>query len=237
MTHLSLPVKPEISISDKGTFEAKFYGLGSDGTVGANKNSIKIIGDSTDKYAQAYFAYDSKKSGGVTTSHLRFGDKPIRSPYLVGTPDFVACHVPAYLDKYEMLRGIKKGGTFLLNSIWDAEETKNRLPDSMKKILAEKNIQFYIINATKIAAEIGLGNRTNSIMQSAFFKIANVIPFEDARTQMKKAIIKTFGRKGEEIVNMNIAAIDRGADVEKVEIPEEWAKIDDQSQRRYTQYS
>jgi pyruvate-ferredoxin/flavodoxin oxidoreductase len=225
VTHLSLPMKPEISISDKGTYEAKFYGLGSDGTVGANKNSIKIIGDSTDKYAQAYFAYDSKKSGGVTTSHLRFGDKPIRSPYLVGTPDFVACHVPSYLDKYEMLRGIKVGGTFLLNSLWDAEETKDRLPDGVKKILAEKNIQFYIINATKIAAEIGLGNRTNSIMQAAFFKIANVIPFEDARTQMKKAIIKSFGRKGEEIVNMNIAAIDRGAAVEKVEVPKEWSKI------------
>jgi pyruvate-ferredoxin/flavodoxin oxidoreductase len=225
MTNLSLPVKPEISISDKGTYEAKFYGLGSDGTVGANKNSIKIIGDSTDKYAQAYFAYDSKKSGGVTTSHLRFGDKPIRSPYLVGTPDFVACHVPSYLEKYEMLRGIKVGGTFLLNSLWDAEETKDRLPDNVKRILAEKNIQFYIINATKIASEIGLGNRTNSIMQAAFFKIANVIPFEDARTQMKKAIIKSFGRKGEEIVNMNIAAIDRGAAVEKVEVPKEWAKL------------
>ena len=225
VTNLSLPMKPEISISDKGTYEAKFYGLGSDGTVGANKNSIKIIGDSTDKYAQAYFAYDSKKSGGVTTSHLRFGDKPIRSPYLVGTPDFVACHVPSYLDKYEMLRGIKVGGTFLLNSLWDAEETKDRLPDSVKKILAEKDIQFYIINATKIASEIGLGNRTNSIMQAAFFKIANVIPFEDARTQMKKAIIKSFGRKGEEIVNMNIAAIDRGAAVEKVEVPKEWAKL------------
>jgi pyruvate-ferredoxin/flavodoxin oxidoreductase len=226
VTHLSLPVKPEISISDKSTFEAKFYGLGSDGTVGANKNSIKIIGDSTDKYAQAYFAYDSKKSGGVTVSHLRFGDKPIRSPYLVGTPDFVACHVPAYLDKYEMLRGIKKGGTFLLNSLWDAEETKNKLPDSIKKCLAENEIGFYIINATKIASEIGLGNRTNSIMQSAFFRIANVIPFEDARSQMKKAIIKTFGRKGEEIVNMNIAAIDRGAEVEKVEVPGEWAKLE-----------
>jgi pyruvate-ferredoxin/flavodoxin oxidoreductase len=231
VTHLSLPVKPEISISDKGTFEAKFYGLGSDGTVGANKNSIKIIGDSTEKYAQAYFAYDSKKSGGVTISHLRFGDKPIRSPYLVGTPDFVACHVPSYLEKYEMLRGIKKGGTFLLNSIWDAEETKKKLPDSIKKCLADNEIQFYIINATKIASEIGLGNRTNSIMQSAFFMIANVIPFEDARTQMKKAIIKSFGRKGEEIVNMNIAAVDRGANVEKVEVPVEWKKLDPKTKK------
>jgi pyruvate-ferredoxin/flavodoxin oxidoreductase len=226
VTHLSLPVKDEISISDKGTFEAKFYGLGSDGTVGANKNSIKIIGDSTDKYAQAYFAYDSKKSGGITVSHLRFGDKPIRSPYLVCTPDFVACHVPAYLGKYNMLKGIKKGGTFLLNSIWDAEETNKKLPDSIKKCLAENEINFYIINATKIAEEIGLGNRTNSIMQSAFFKIANVIPFDDAMSQMKKAIIKTFGRKGEEIVNMNISAISRGSDVVKVDVPAAWAKLE-----------
>ncbi|MGB4123193.1 MAG: pyruvate:ferredoxin (flavodoxin) oxidoreductase, partial [Bacteroidales bacterium] len=164
----SLPLLPEISIVPKGTFEGKFYGLGSDGTVGANKNSIMIIGDNTPKYCQAYFAYDSKKSGGITISHLRFGDKPIQSSYLVGTPDFVACHVPAYLEKYDMLRGLKKGGTFLLNSTWDAEETKNRLPDHMKKYLAENDIKFYIINATKIAEEIGLGGRTNTIMQSAF---------------------------------------------------------------------
>lgn len=226
VTHLSLPIKPEISISPKGTFEAKFYGLGSDGTVGANKNSIKIIGDSTNKYAQAYFAYDSKKSGGITVSHLRFGDKPIRAPYLVGTPDFVACHVPAYLEKYDMLKGIKKGGTFLLNSIWDEEETKAKLPDHIKKVLAEKEIRFFIINATKIAEEIGLGNRTNTIMQSAFFKIADVIPFADAQSQMKKAVIKTFGRKGEEIVNMNIASIDRGSHVVQVDVPKEWAKIE-----------
>ncbi|MBN1143047.1 MAG: pyruvate:ferredoxin (flavodoxin) oxidoreductase [Bacteroidales bacterium] len=231
VTHMSLPVKPEVSISRKGTFEAKFYGLGSDGTVGANKNSIKIIGDSTDKYAQAYFAYDSKKSGGVTVSHLRFGDTPIRSPYLVGTPDFVACHVPAYLGKYDILRGIKKGGTFLLNSIWDEEETKKRLPDSIKKVLAEKEINFYIINATIIAEEIGLGNRTNTIMQSAFFKIANIIPFEDAMSQMKKAVIKTFSKKGEEIVNMNIASIERGSNVTKVTVPAEWSKIEVKTQK------
>ena len=226
VTFLSLPLKPEISITPKGTFEAKFYGLGSDGTVGANKNSIKIIGDSTDKYAQAYFAYDSKKSGGVTVSHLRFGEKAILAPYLVGTPDFVACHVPAYLDKYDMLKGLKKGGTFLLNSIWDAEETKNKLPDTMKKYMAENNIRFYIINATSIAESIGLGNRTNSIMQSSFFKISDVIPFDNALSEMKKAIIKTFGRKGEEIVNMNLSAITHGAEVEKVEIPATWAKIE-----------
>ncbi len=226
VTFTSLPMKEEISLDHKGTFEAKFYGLGSDGTVGANKNSIKIIGGTTDKYAQAYFAYDSKKSGGITTSHLRFGDTPIHSAYLVNTPDFVACHVPSYLDKYDMLKGLKKGGTFLLNSIWDADETKNRLPDSMKKSLAEKSINFYIINATLIASEIGLGNRTNTIMQSAFFKIANVIPYDEAVEEMKKAIKKTFGKKGEEIVRMNNLAVDRGGNVHKVEIPAEWAKLE-----------
>ena len=222
----SLPLLPEISVVPKGTFEGKFYGLGSDGTVGANKNSIKIIGDSTDKYAQAYFAYDSKKSGGITVSHLRFGDSPIRSPYLVGTPDFVACHVPAYLNKYDMLKGIKQGGTFLLNSTWSAEETKNHFPDEMKKTLAEKEIKCYIINATKIAEEIGLGNRTNTIMQSAFFKISNVIPYDSAVEEMKKAIVKTFGKKGEDIVNMNKAAVERGGDAEEVIIPAEWKNIE-----------
>ncbi len=222
----SLPLLPEISVVPKGTFEGKFYGLGADGTVGANKNSIKIIGDTTDKYAQAYFAYDSKKSGGITTSHLRFGDSPIRSPYLVGTPDFVACHVPSYLNKYDMLKGIKEGGTFLLNSIWDAEETKNHFPDEMKKTLAEKNIKVYIINATKIADELGLGSRTNTILQSAFFKISNVIPYETAVEEMKKAIVKSYGRKGEDIVNMNKAAVDRGGVVEEVKIPAEWKKIE-----------
>ena len=225
VTFTSLPMKEEINTSHAGTFEAKFYGLGSDGTVGANKNSIKIIGDTTDKYAQAYFAYDSKKSGGITTSHLRFGDQPIRSPYLVNTPDFVACHVPSYIGKYDMLKGMKKGGTFLLNSIWDKNETISRLPDSMKKFMAEKQIQFYIINATLIAEEIGLGNRTNTIMQSAFFKIANVIPYEEAVGEMKKAIIKSFGRKGEDIVRMNHAAVERGGDVVKIDVPAEWANI------------
>lgn len=226
VTYTSLPVKPEIKISLKGTFEGKFYGIGADGTVGANKNSIKIIGDNTDKYAQAYFAYDSKKSGGVTVSHLRFGDKPIRSPYLVNTPDFVACHVPSYLEKYDMLKGLKKGGTFLLNSIWSVEETLDRLPDKVKKFMAENDIQFYIINATKIAKEIGLGNRTNTIMQSAFFKIAEVIPYDDAIDEMKKAIVKSFGRKGEEIVRMNHSAVDRGGEVEKIEIPAKWTDIE-----------
>ena len=222
----SLPLLPEMSIVPEGTFEAKFYGLGSDGTVGANKNSIKIIGENTDKYCQAYFAYDSKKSGGITTSHLRFGNSPILSSYLVGKPDFVACHVPAYLHKYDMLRGIKKGGTFLLNSIWDAEETKNRLPDHMKKQMAENDIQFYIINATKIAKEIGLGSRTNTIMQSAFFKISNVIPYNLAVTEMKKAIVKSFAKKGEDVVNKNYAAVDKGGAVEKIEVPKSWAGIE-----------
>jgi pyruvate-ferredoxin/flavodoxin oxidoreductase len=225
VTFKSLPVLPEIHVALPGTYSAKFYGLGSDGTVGANKNSIKIIGDTTDKYCQAYFAYDSKKSGGITTSHLRFGDKPIRSPYLVNTPDFVACHVPSYLDKYDMLKGLKPGGTFLLNSIWDAEETKNRLPDHMKKYMAENKINFYIINATVIAEEIGLGTRTNTIMQAAFFKLANVIPYEKAEAEMKMAIKKTYGRKGEDVVKMNYAAVDKGTEVLKVDVPAEWAKI------------
>ncbi|HEY4787531.1 MAG TPA: pyruvate:ferredoxin (flavodoxin) oxidoreductase, partial [Bacteroidales bacterium] len=225
VTFLSLPLKPEVNITPKGTFQAKFYGLGSDGTVGANKNSIKIIGDTTNKYCQAYFAYDSKKSGGITVSHLRFGDVPIRSPYLVNTPDFVACHVPAYLYKYDMLKGLLKGGTFLLNSLWEVEETKKRLPDEVKKYLAENEINFYAINGTKIAQEIGLGNRTNTIMQSAFFKIANVIPYEKAVEQMKKAIVKDFGKKGEEVVKMNYAAVDRGGEVEKIAVPSEWKSI------------
>jgi pyruvate-ferredoxin/flavodoxin oxidoreductase len=225
VTFHSLPLTEDIDVSPKGNYAAKFFGLGSDGTVGANKNSIIIIGDTTDKYAQAYFAYDSKKSGGITVSHLRFGDAPIRSPYLVNTADFIACHVPAYLEKYDLLKGLKKGGTFLLNSIWDEEETKNRLPMKMKKYMAENDIQFYIINATSIAEEIGLGNRTNTIMQSVFFKISNVIPYELAVSQMKKAIIKSFGMKGEEIVAMNNASIDRADDVVKVEIPSHWKTL------------
>src|SRR5450759_2348911 len=225
VTFTSLPILPEIHVALPGTYSAKFYGLGSDGTVGANKNSIKIIGNSTDKYCQAYFAYDSKKSGGITTSHLRFGDKPIRSPYLVNTPDFVACHVPSYLNKYDMLKGLKKEGTFLLNSIWDAEGTKKHLPDHMKKYMAENKINFYTINATLIAEELGLGSRTNTIMQAAFFKVANVIPYEKAESEMKKAIYKSYGKKGEDVVNMNNAAVDKGSAVEKIEIPAEWANI------------
>jgi pyruvate-ferredoxin/flavodoxin oxidoreductase len=225
VTFKSLPLLPEISLAAKGTFQAKFYGIGADGTVGANKNSIKIIGDNTDKYCQAYFAYDSKKSGGVTVSHLRFGDTQIRSPYLVNTPDFVACHVPAYLGRYDMLKGLRKGGSFLLNSIWSIEETKEKLPNSIKKYLADNQINFYIINATQIAEEIGLGGRTNTIMQSTFFKISEVIPYELAVNEMKDAIDKSFGRKGEDIVKMNKDAIDRGCDFEKIEVPAEWSKL------------
>jgi len=229
VTFTSLPLRPEIDLSAKGNFAGKFYGLGSDGTVGANKNSIVIIGDNTDKYAQAYFAYDSKKSGGITISHLRFGDTPIRSPYLVNTPDFVACHVPAYLGRYDMLKGLKKGGTFLLNSTWDVEETKSKLPNDVKRYMAQNDIQFYIINATAMAEEIGLGNRTNTIMQSAFFKIANVIPYDLAVSQMKKFVQKSFGRKGEDVVKMNNMAVDRGGDVTKVAVPAEWAKLGDET--------
>ena len=228
VTNLSLPVGEEISLAKPGTFEALFFGLGADGTVGANKNSIKIIGGSTNKYCQAYFSYDSKKSGGYTSSHLRFGDLPITSPYLVTTPDFVACHVPSYVDKYDVLKGLKPGGSFLLNSVHDVETTCATLPDHMKSYLAKNHINFYVINATKIAAELGLGSRTNTIMQSAFFKIANVIPFEKAVEEMKHAIPKSYGKKGEDIVNMNYAAVDAGGNaVVKVEVPAEWASIED----------
>ncbi len=230
VTFRSLPLEPEVKVTSDGTYEAKFYGLGSDGTVGANKNSIKIIGGATDKYCQAYFAYDSKKSGGFTASHLRFGDEPIRSTYLVTTPDFVACHVPAYIHQYDVLKGLKKGGSFLLNSLWDAEETVKHLPNHMKKYLAENEINFYIINGTKIGQELGLGNRTNTIMQSAFFKITNVIPYELAVKEMKAAIVKSYGKKGEAVVNMNYAAVDAGGkegNLVKVNVPAEWKSLPD----------
>ncbi len=222
---ISIPIGKDLMVGSTSVYEAKFYGLGSDGTVGANKNSIIIIAEATDKYAQAYFSYDSKKSGGITTSHLRFGDNPIRSTYLVNNPNFVACHVPSYLDKYDMLKGLQNGGTFLLNSIWDKDETISKLPDHFKKYLADHDIRFYIINATKIAEEIGLGNRTNTIMQAAFFKVSGVIPYETAINEMKTAIIKSYGRKGEEIVRMNNAAVDAGDRVEQIPVPKEWSKL------------
>jgi pyruvate-ferredoxin/flavodoxin oxidoreductase len=230
VTFTSLPMKKEIALGGEGIIEAKFYGLGADGTVGANKNSIKIIGDNTDKYCQAYFEYDSKKSGGFTCSHLRFGDKPIRSTYFVTTPNFVACHVQAYLRLYEVTKGLKKDGTFLLNTIWNAEEVKKNLPVKIKKYFAENNISLYIIDATNIAEKIGLGNRTNTILQSAFFKITNVVPYELAVEKMKYAINKSYGKKGEKIVNMNYAAVDRGGEYTKVEIPAEWANLVDEDE-------
>lgn len=224
VTFTSLPKREELFFNND-LFEAKFYGLGSDGTVSANKNSIKIIGENTDKYCQAYFDYDSKKSGGFTSSHLRFGNKPIRSTYLVNFPDFVACHVQTYLHLYDVTKGLKMNGTFLLNTTWSETQVKKELPDNVKKYLAVNHIKFYIINATNIAFEIGLGNRINTILQSAFFKITGIIPYALAVKQMKKFIVQSYGIKGEDIVNMNYAAVDRGVDLLKIEIPIEWADI------------
>ena len=224
VTFTSLPKKEEIAVVD-GMFEAKFYGLGADGTVGANKNSIKIIGENTDKHCQAYFSYDSKKSGGFTCSHLRFGDKPIRSTYLVNTPNFVACHVQAYLRMYDVIRGLQKGGTFLLNTVWNGEELANHLPNNIKKYFADNNITVYYINATKIAQEIGLGNRTNTILQSAFFRITGVIPVDLAIEQMKKFIVKSYGKKGQDIVDKNNAAVDRGGEYKQLTIDPAWSNL------------
>ncbi len=225
VTFTSLPLPEEIALGDKSTYEAKFYGLGADGTVGANKNSIKIIGDNTSKYCQAYFAYDSKKSGGYTCSHLRFGDAPIRSTYLVNTPNFVACHVQAYLHMYDVTRGLRDNGTFLLNTIWEGEELAKNLPAKVKKYFADHNITVYYINATKIAQEIGLGNRTNTILQSAFFRITEVIPVDLAVEQMKKFIVKSYGKKGQDVVDKNYAAVDRGGEYHKLEIDPAWSNL------------
>ena len=225
VTFTSLPKKEEIALDADGMFEAKFYGLGADGTVGANKNSVKIIGDNTNKYCQAYFAYDSKKSGGFPCSHLRFGDHPIRSTYLVNTPNFVACHVQAYLHMYDVTRGLRQNGTFLLNTIWEGEELAKNLPNNVKRYFAEKNITVYYINATKIAQEIGLGNRTNTILQSAFFRITGVIPVDLAIEQMKKFIVKSYGKKGEDVVNKNYAAVDRGGEYAQLTVDPAWANL------------
>ncbi|MDR2649492.1 MAG: pyruvate:ferredoxin (flavodoxin) oxidoreductase [Clostridiales bacterium] len=225
VTNLSLPVAQEIDVTLEGAYSCKFWGLGSDGTVGANKNTIKIIGDHTDMYAQAYFSYDSKKSGGITQSHLRFGKRPIRSTYLVKTADFVACHNSSYLDKYDMLSDLKDGGVFLLNCIWNDDELNDKLPAEMKRQVARRGIHFYTINGTDIAASIGLGGRINTILQSAFFKLTNIIPIEDAVKYMKKAIVDSYGKKGEKVVNMNYAAVDAGVDkVHKVNAPAQWAE-------------
>ena len=225
VTFTSLPQKEEVAMGGEGMFEAKFYGLGADGTVGANKNSVKIIGDNTNKHCQAYFSYDSKKSGGFTCSHLRFGDAPIRSTYLVNTPNFVACHVQAYLHMYDVTRGLKKNGTFLLNTIWEGEELAKNLPNKVKAYFAKNNIKVYYINATKIAQEIGLGNRTHTILQSAFFRITGVIPVDLAVEQMKKFIVKSYGKKGEDVVNKNYAAVDRGGEYKELAVDPAWANL------------
>ena len=226
VTNLSLEIGAPLVTTPEGTTNCKFWGLGADGTVGANKNSVKIIGDNTNKYCQAYFSYDSKKSGGFTCSHLRFGDHPIRSTYLVTTPNFVACHVQAYLHMYDVTRGLRKNGTFLLNTIWEGEELAKNLPNKVKKYFAENNITVYYINATKIAQEIGLGNRTNTILQSAFFRITGVIPVDLAVEQMKKFIVKSYGKKGEDVVNKNYAAVDRGGEYKQLTVDPAWANLE-----------
>jgi pyruvate-ferredoxin/flavodoxin oxidoreductase len=228
VTFTSLPVGEEVSVAPAGMFQAKFYGLGADGTVGANKNSVKIIGETTDKYCQAYFSYDSKKSGGFTCSHLRFGDEPIRSTYLVTTPNFVACHQQAYLNMYDVTRGLQKGGLFLLNTIWDGEELAHNIPNKVKAYFAKNDIKVYYINATKIAQEIGLGNRTNTILQSAFFRITGVIPVDKAVDEMKHFALKSYGKKGEDVVNMNYAAIDRGGEYKELTVDKAWATLAEQ---------
>lgn len=226
VTNLSLPeVKPAPITSAEGTVECKFWGLGGDGTVGANKNSTKIIGDHTDKFIQAYFQYDSKKTGGITISHLRFGDKPIKSPYYINQADFVACHNPSYVIKgYKMVQDVKPGGIFMINCQWSDEELEKHMPAESKKYIAENNIQLYTINAIDKAIEIGMGKRTNTILQSAFFKLANIMPIEEAVDYMKAAAKKSYSKKGDAVVEMNYKAIDAGVDaVHKVEVPDSWA--------------
>lgn len=228
VTNLSLPVGESIDTAAEGTIAARFWGLGADGTVGANKNSIKIIGDHTEMYAQAYFSYDSKKSGGVTISDLRFGKNPIRSTYLVNKADFVACHNQSYVDKYDMLSALKPGGIFLLNTLWNEQELEKHLPGQMKRYLARNKIRFYTIDAINLAADIGLGGRINTICQAAFFKLANVIPVDEAVKYMKQAALSSYGSKGDEIVNMNYAAVDAGINsVKEIKVPAEWAAAED----------
>ena len=228
VTNTSLAASHEIDVTGEGTKSCKFWGLGSDGTVGANKSAIKIIGDYTDMYAQGYFSYDSKKSGGITVSHLRFGKEPIRAPYLINAADFVAVHNQSYVDKYDVTAGLKKGGTFLLNCNWSAEELEKHLPGQIKRYIAKNDINFYIIDAVKIAQQIGLGGRINMIMQSAFFKLADIIPLEDAVKYLKEAVEHSYGLKGKDVVDMNNAAIDMGVNaVVKVDVPAAWADAAD----------
>ena len=235
VTNKSLPMGVDIDATPTGTKACKFWGLGSDGTVGANKSAIKIIGDKTDMYAQAYFAYDSKKSGGITVSHLRFGKKPIKSPYLINKADFVACHNQSYVNKYDVLVGLKANGSFLLNCIWSEAELEEKLPAFMKRYIANKNINFYTLNAVKIAQEIGLGGRINMIMQSAFFKIADIIPLEDALKYLKDAVVASYGNKGQKVLDMNNAAIDVGVnEIVKVTIPESWKTAQDSVEEKAT---
>ena len=228
VTNTSLEKSESIKIAHPGTVRCKFWGLGSDGTVGANKQAIKIIGDNTDKYAQAYFAYDSKKSGGITMSHLRFGDAPIRSTYLIDEADYIACHNQSYVNQYDLLKGLKEGGVFVLNTIWNESELETHLPAKMKNYLAKNEIKFYTVNATKIAQEIGLGNRINMIMQSAFFKLANIIPEDEATQYLKDSISKAYGKKGEKVVNMNYEAVEQGKNaLVQINIPSSWATATD----------
>ena len=229
VTNLSLEVGAPISVAPESTISCKFWGLGADGTVGANKNSIKIIGDNTDMYAQAYFDYDSKKSGGVTISHLRFGKDPIKSTYLISKANFVACHNPSYVRKYNMVQDLKDGGTFLLNCPWDMEGIEKHLPGQAKRYMAEHNIKFYVIDGIKIGKEIGLGGRINTILQSAFFELANIIPGEEANSLMKAAAKASYGKKGDKVVQMNYDAIDAGAkQVVEIQIPESWKDCEDE---------
>ncbi len=231
VTNTSLPVEEGFSVTPEGTVECKFWGLGADGTVGANKSAIKIIGNKTDMYAQAYFAYDSKKSGGVTISHLRFGKTPIQSTYLIDSADYIACHKSNYVDIYNVLEGIKDGGTFVLNSNWSGEDMEKKLPGDMRRTIAQKKLQFYNIDAVRIASEAGLGGRINMIMQTAFFKLANVIPVDDAITFLKAEIVQMFGKKGENIVKMNHAAVDQTLkNLTKIDYPESWLHVADSSE-------
>ncbi|MCK5458516.1 MAG: pyruvate:ferredoxin (flavodoxin) oxidoreductase, partial [Thermoplasmatales archaeon] len=226
VTHTSLSLGTPIDASPDGLVRCKFWGIGGDGTVGANKDAIKIIGDSTNQYVQGYFAYDSKKSGGVTVSHLRFGKSPIQSTYLIDKADYIACHQPSYVDKYNLLEGIREGGTFVLNSAWSSDEMEKHLPNSLKKTIAEKHLKFYNMDAVKIAEDVGLGGRINMVMQTTFFKLSNVIPIDDAVQYLKEAIEKTYGKKGKNVVEMNWKAVDAALDkIEEIKYPESWKNL------------
>ena len=235
VTHTSLAEYPEdVDLTPEGTTACKFWGLGSDGTVGANKSAIKIIGDKTDMYAQAYFAYDSKKSGGITMSHLRFGKSPINSPYLIHNANFISCSQQSYVTKYDLLAGLKRGGKFLLNTVWNEEDLSKHLPAYMKRYIAKNDIEFYTVNAVEIAKELGLGGRFNMVMQSAFFKLANIIPIETAVKYLKDAVVTSYGKKGQKIVDMNNGAIDKGIEaLHRVNVPADWANAEDEKEEAH----